>query len=164
MYLSQTNSLDKISFTSNTISNVANALIILPLEVEKLKVKWIVYCTFQLFCKKLLLLLSKWAQYAYPEIRDGSFRCTLWTFKQQLTLKVRARCGSSTYPEIVPLSALIACNAMNWPGGAALYFSHKFHHWLMLYTLGQYIVNVQWSTDRWQIFDYLHIWDTIVLQ
>ena len=35
---------------------------------------------------------------------------------------------------------------MNWPGGAALYFSHKFHHWLMLHTLGQYIVNVQWST------------------
>ena len=49
------------------------------------------------------------------------------------------------YPEIVPLSALIACNAMNWPGGDALSFSHKFHHWLMLFTLGQYIVNVQWS-------------------
>ena len=50
-----------------------------------------------------------------------------------------------TYPEIFTLSALIACNAMNWPGGTAIYFSHKFHHWLMLYTLGQYIVNVQWS-------------------
>ena len=49
------------------------------------------------------------------------------------------------YPEIFPLSALIACNAMNWPGGTAIYFSHKFHHWLMLYTFGQYIVNVQWS-------------------
>ena len=23
--------------------------------------------------------------------------------------------------------------------------SHKFHHWLMLYTFGQYTVNVQWS-------------------
>ena len=51
-----------------------------------------------------------------------------------------------TYPEIVPLSALIACNAMNWLGGDALSFSHRFHHWLMLYTLGQYIVNVQSST------------------
>ena len=26
-----------------------------------------------------------------------------------------------TYPEIFPLSALIACNAMNWPGGTAIY-------------------------------------------
>ena len=52
----------------------------------------------------------------------------------------------SSYPEIVPLSALIACNAMNWLGGDALSFSHRFHHWLMLYTLGQYIVNVQSST------------------
>ena len=50
------------------------------------------------------------------------------------------------YPEIVPLSALIGCNAMNWPGGDALSFSYRFHHWLMLYTLGQYIVNVQSST------------------
>ena len=52
---------------------------------------------------------------------------------------------TSSYPEIVPLGALIACNAMNWPGGTAIYFSHKIHHWLMLYTFGQYIVNVQWS-------------------
>ena len=44
-----------------------------------------------------------------------------------------------------PLRALIACNAMNWPGGTTIYFSHKFHHWLMLYTFGQYIVNMQWS-------------------
>ena len=51
-----------------------------------------------------------------------------------------------SYPEIFRLSALIACNARNWPGGAALSFSHRFHHWLMLYALGQYIVNVQWST------------------
>ena len=51
----------------------------------------------------------------------------------------------TSYPEIFPLSALIACNTMNWPGGAAIYLSHKFHHWLMLYTLGQYIVNVQSS-------------------
>ena len=35
---------------------------------------------------------------------------------------------------------------MNWLGGDALSFSHRFHHWLMLYTLGQYIVNVQSST------------------
>ena len=56
----------------------------------------------------------------------------------------------STYPEIVPLSALIACNGMNSPGGAALSFSHKFHHWLMLYTLAEYIVNMQSSmtSDR----------------
>ena len=55
-----------------------------------------------------------------------------------------------TYPEIVPLSALIACNGMNSPGGAALSFSHKFHHWLMLYTLAEYIVNMQSSmtSDR----------------
>ena len=50
-----------------------------------------------------------------------------------------------TYPENFPLNALITCNAMNWPGGAAIYLSHKFHPWLMLYTIGQYIVNVQWS-------------------
>ena len=31
----------------------------------------------------------------YPEIGDSSFRCALWTFKQQLTWKVRARCGIS---------------------------------------------------------------------
>ena len=35
---------------------------------------------------------------------------------------------------------------MNWPGGDALSFSYRFPHWLMLYTLGQYIVNVQSST------------------
>ena len=52
---------------------------------------------------------------------------------------------SGSYPEIFPLSALIACNAMNWPGGTAIYFWHKFHHWLILYTFGQYIVHMQWS-------------------
>ena len=31
----------------------------------------------------------------YPEIGDSSFWCALWTFKQQLTLKVRARCDIS---------------------------------------------------------------------
>ena len=31
----------------------------------------------------------------YPKIGDSSFRCALWTFKQQLTWKVRARCGIS---------------------------------------------------------------------
>ena len=31
----------------------------------------------------------------YPEIGDSSFRCALWTFKQQLTWKVQARCGIS---------------------------------------------------------------------
>ena len=52
-------------------------------------------------------------------------------------------CVILTQPDIffliskLSLSALIACNAMNWPGG--------LHHWLMLYTLGLYIVNVQWS-------------------
>ena len=51
-----------------------------------------------------------------------------------------------SYPKIVHLSALIPCNVMNWPGGDALFFSHRFHHWLMLYPLGQYIVNVQSST------------------
>ena len=51
-----------------------------------------------------------------------------------------------SYPKIVPLSALVACNAMNWPGGDALSFSYRFHHWLLLYTLGQYIVNVQSGT------------------
>ena len=34
----------------------------------------------------------------------------------------------SSYPEIAPLSALIACNAMNRPGGDALSFSYRFHH------------------------------------
>ena len=64
-----------------------------------------------------------------------------------------------SYHEIVPLSALIAFNAMNWPGGDALSFSYRFHHWLMLYTLGQYIVNVQSSTTSGRIFNYLHIRD-----
>ena len=31
----------------------------------------------------------------YSEIGDSSFSCALWTFKQQLTWKVRARCGIS---------------------------------------------------------------------
>ena len=63
------------------------------------------------------------------------------------------RCKTS-YPEIVPLSALIACNAINSPGGAAIYFSHKFHHWLMLYTFGQYKVGIRgqntliWSSKK----------------
>ena len=30
-------------------------------------------------------------------------------------------------------------------GGAAISFTHRLHHWLMLCTPGQYIVNVQWS-------------------
>ena len=64
-----------------------------------------------------------------------------------------------TYSEIVPLSALIACNAMNWPGGTAIYFSHKFHHWLMLYTLSQYIVNVQWSITHMEFLTILQIRD-----
>ena len=34
-------------------------------------------------------------QVTYPEIGDSSFRCALWTSKQQLTLKVQARCGIS---------------------------------------------------------------------
>ena len=93
---------------------------------------------------------------------------------------------SYSYPEIFPLSALIACNAMNWPGGAAIYLSHKFHHWLMLYTLGQYIVNVQWSmasegfltifkfgirylphdwypfSDRWRVTRWTHVGSVIL--
>ena len=52
---------------------------------------------------------------------------------------------TTTYPEIVSLSALIGCNVKNWPGGAAISRLPKFHHWLMLYILGQYIVNVRWS-------------------
>ena len=36
--------------------------------------------------------------------------------------------GKWSYPEIVPLTALIACNAMNLPGGDALSFSYRFHH------------------------------------
>ena len=31
----------------------------------------------------------------YPEIDDSRFRCVLWIFKHQLTLKVWARCGNS---------------------------------------------------------------------
>ena len=31
----------------------------------------------------------------YPEIDDASFKCTLWTSKQQLALKMRMRCGIS---------------------------------------------------------------------
>ena len=31
----------------------------------------------------------------YPEIGDSSFRCALWTCKQQLTWKAQARCGIS---------------------------------------------------------------------
>ena len=65
-----------------------------------------------------------------------------------------------TYPEIVPLSALIAGNAMNSPGGAALSFSHKFTHWLMLYTLAEYIVNMQSSvtSDRFLTIFTFGIW------
>ena len=36
--------------------------------------------------------------WTYPEIGDSSFRCALWTFKQQLAWKVRARCGISIVP------------------------------------------------------------------
>ena len=42
---------------------------------------------------------------SYPEIEDSSFRCALWTFKQQLTSKVRARCGIS----IVLLQTSLYC-------------------------------------------------------
>ena len=49
-----------------------------------------------------------------------------------------------SYPEVVFLSALITCNAMNWPGSAAVSFIP--YYWLMLCTLGQDIVNLQWNT------------------
>ena len=41
------------------------------------------------------LLFAPTMSTSYPEIGDSSFSCALWTFKQQLTLKVRARCGIS---------------------------------------------------------------------
>ena len=64
------------------------------------------------------------------------------------TMTLDVTCGlkwSNTYPKILSLSALLACNGMTWPGGIALCW---FHHWLMLYTLGVYIVNVQWSRSN----------------
>ena len=30
--------------------------------------------------------------HSYPEIGDAKIRCALWTFEQQLALKMRARC------------------------------------------------------------------------
>ena len=72
---------------------------------------------------------------------DQTFIFIIWWLCLKF-LKFRS-CGNLS--RNFPLSALIACNAMNWPGGTAIYFSHIFHHWLMLYTFGQYIVNVQWS-------------------
>ena len=60
-----------------------------------------------------------------------------------------------------PFERINSLQCLNWPGGAALSFSHTFHHWLMLYTLGQYIVNVQWSTtsDRFlNIFKFGICW------
>ena len=70
----------------------------------------------------------------------------LWISKPSLGLLENSNVALlSPYSEIVSLSALIAYNAMNWPGGAAISCLPKFDHWLMLYTLGQYIVNVQWS-------------------
>ena len=51
------------------------------------------------------------------------------------------------YPESASLSALIVCNAMNWPVGVAISFLHGLHHWLKLCTLGQYIVNVHWCRN-----------------
>ena len=45
-----------------------------------------------------------------------------------------------------PFERINSLYVMNWPRGDALSFSYRFHHWLMVYTLGQYIVNVQSST------------------
>ena len=33
--------------------------------------------------------------YAYPEINGVNFKCTLWTFKHELALLIRVRCGIS---------------------------------------------------------------------
>ena len=50
-------------------------------------------------------------------------------------------------PKLSFLCALIACNAINSLGCAAISYLHKLHLWLMLYTLCQYIMNLQWSTS-----------------
>ena len=55
------------------------------------------------------------------------------------------RWGLMSNPEIVSLNALIVCSIMKWPGDAAISSLHRLHHWFILSTLGQYIVNVQWS-------------------
>ena len=62
----------------------------------------------------------------------------LWT-------ESKLMCNLMSNPKILSLSALITCNVMKWPGGAALSCLHRLHHWLMSYTFGLYIVNVQWS-------------------
>ena len=43
---------------------------------------------------------------SYPEIGDANFWCALWTFKQQLTLKMSAHCRIST----VLLQASLYCD------------------------------------------------------
>ena len=43
----------------------------------------------------VIFLINSIKSKTYPEIGNSSFRCALWTFKQQLTLKVWAHCGIS---------------------------------------------------------------------
>ena len=45
----------------------------------------------------------------YPEIGDANFKCALWTFQQQLTLKMQARCSIS----IVLLQTSLYCGFRN---------------------------------------------------
>ena len=67
---------------------------------------------------------------------------------------------SVLYPEIVPLSTLKACNAMNWPGGAAI----SLHVLASPLTYAVY----PWydhckralMQKQWRIFNNLHFQDT----
>ena len=61
---------------------------------------------------------------------------------QKLNIRERKK---YTYPEIVPLRALIACNAINCPRDAAISFTQTFLLTEAVH-FGQYISNVQWST------------------
>ena len=67
-------------------------------------------------------------------------------------------CSQFLVPKVSTLSTLITCNAMNWPGGAAISWLHRLHSWLKLCTLGQYIVNVQWSTTAEALLTIFTFW------
>ena len=61
--------------------------------------------------------------YSYPEIGNTSFKCALWTFKQQLALKMRARCRIS----IVLLQMSLYCGFRNTFINLLEFFLNVFH-------------------------------------
>ena len=108
--------------------------------------KFLTFITLCQFLKSFIMSILRKLEVTI-EFNENLVILGMWLFINRMVnvAKTFTDVLSRNWP-LINRPALIACNAMNWPGGDALSFSYRFHHWLMLYTLGQYIVNVQSST------------------